>query len=70
MTAAIVLSSMVFSTGWSGRRSTGERHGIRVPGTRAGKATRFLRVHQSLIGTALLLAVFSLVIGVLSTAAA
>jgi hypothetical protein len=32
----------------------------------AGKATRFLRVHQILIGTALALGVVSLVIGVLT----
>jgi len=32
----------------------------------AGKATRFLKVHAVLIGSALLLAVFSLVIGVLA----
>jgi hypothetical protein len=31
-----------------------------------GKATRFLKIHAILIGTALLLAVVSLVIGVLS----
>jgi hypothetical protein len=31
-----------------------------------GSATRFLRVHQILIGTALVLAVLSLVVGVLT----